>query len=87
MDRKLLDLLACPATRQPLQMLDGARLRALNEAIASGTVRRQDGQTHATGVDAALVTADGRWIYRIDDGIPVLLAEEAIDGATLAPQP
>jgi uncharacterized protein YbaR (Trm112 family) len=26
----------------------------------------------------ALITADGKWIYRIDDGIPVLLVDEAI---------
>lgn len=87
MDRKLLDLLACPVTRQPLQLLDGAQLRALNEAIAGGGARRSDGQPQAQAVDAALATADGRWIYRIDDGIPVLLAEEAIDGTALASQP
>ncbi|GAB2522369.1 Trm112 family protein [Lysobacter humi (ex Lee et al. 2017)] len=87
MDRKLLDLLACPVTRQPLQILDGTRLRALNDAIAAGHARRGDGQPQAQAVDAALATADGRWIYRIDDGIPVLLAEEAIDGAAFAAQP
>ena len=30
MDRKLLDLLACPATRQPLALLESAGLQALN---------------------------------------------------------
>ena len=34
MDRKLLDILACPATRQPLAMLDAKGLSALNAAIA-----------------------------------------------------
>src|SRR5690606_28516488 len=32
MDRKLIDLLACPATRQPLSLLDARGLNALNEA-------------------------------------------------------
>ena len=40
MDRKLLDILACPASRQPLAMLDAAGLDAMNQAIAAGHVRR-----------------------------------------------
>ena len=36
MDRKLLDILACPATRQPLSMLEARGLAALNAAIAQG---------------------------------------------------
>ena len=28
-----------------------------------------------------LVTEDGKYSYRIEDGIPVLLAEEAMEGA------
>lgn len=85
MDRSLLDLLACPATRQPLHALDGARLAALNEAIAHGRVRRGDGGTQSARIEAALVTADGRLAYRVDDGIPVLLSEESLDLAALAP--
>ena len=44
MDRKLLDILACPATRQPLAMLDATGLAALNSAIAAGGIVRGDGQ-------------------------------------------
>ena len=42
MDRKLLDILACPATRQPLALLEARGLDALNQAIGSGTIRRVD---------------------------------------------
>lgn len=84
MDRKLLDLLACPTTRQPLRLLDRAALERLNGAIAEGSVRRGDGMLQPAPVEAALATADGRIGYRIDDGIPVLLAEEALDLASLA---
>jgi uncharacterized protein YbaR (Trm112 family) len=78
MDRKLLDLLVCPTTRQPLQMLDGRGLQALNAAIASGGIVRGDGGAQADALGEALVTRDRKTVYRIDDGIPVLLAEEAI---------
>jgi uncharacterized protein YbaR (Trm112 family) len=83
MDRKLLDLLACPTTRQPLRPLDARALADLNAAIAAGGVTRGDGSPQGAAVEAALVTADGRLAYRVDDGIPVLLAEEAIDLAAL----
>ena len=85
MDRSLLDLLACPTSRQPLQVLDAGRLAALNAAIAQGRVTRGDGGAQAARIEAALVTADGRLAYRVDDGIPVLLAGESIDLAVLAP--
>lgn len=79
MDRKLLDLLACPTTRQPLRPLEATRLEALNRAITEGRVRRGDGTAQSAQVDAALRTDDGRIAYRVDDGIPVLLAEESLD--------
>ncbi len=78
MDRKLLDLLVCPTTRQPLQLLDGRGLQALNAAIQAGGVVRGDGSAQADAIKEALVTRDRKLAYRIDDGIPVLLAEEAI---------
>ena len=78
MDRKLLDLLACPATRQPLALLDGAGLESLNHAIAAGDLHRVDGSPQRDALREALVTRDRTLAYRIDDGIPVLLAEEGM---------
>ena len=78
MDRKLLDILACPATRQPLALLDRAVLDALNQEIAAGGIRRVDDTPQSEPLREALVTRDQRLVYRIDDGIPVLLADEAI---------
>ena len=78
MDRKLLDILACPATRQPLAVLDRAGLESLNRAIGAGGVRRVDDSAQSEALREALVTRDHKLVYRVDDGIPVLLAEEAI---------
>lgn len=78
MDRKLLDILCCPATRQPLSMLDAQALEALNRAIAAGGVKRADDTVQAEALREALLTRDRKTVYRVDDGIPVLLAEEAI---------
>ncbi|RNF86158.1 Trm112 family protein [Montanilutibacter psychrotolerans] len=78
MDRKLLDLLVCPATRQPLALLDSRGLQALNAAIEAGGVVRGDGGAQTAAVREALLTRDRKTVYRIDDGIPVLLVEEGI---------
>ena len=84
MDRKLLDLLVCPTTRQPLALLDGRGLQAVNSAIAAAGVKRADGTPQAEALREALVTRDRKTLYRVDDGIPVLLAEEAIAPAQIA---
>lgn len=83
MDRKLLDILCCPVTKQPLALLDAAELEALNAAIAAGGLRRQDGSTQAEPIREGLVTRDHQTVYRIVDGIPVLLADESIATADI----
>ncbi|MET0893203.1 MAG: Trm112 family protein [Pseudoxanthomonas sp.] len=83
MDRKLLDLLCCPVTRQPLALLDAPGLEALNRGIAAGGVKRADDTAQPDALREALLTRDRKTIYRVDDGIPVLLAEEAIATAQL----
>ncbi|MGV8943451.1 Trm112 family protein [Thermomonas sp.] len=83
MDRKLLDILACPASRQPLGMLDAAGMDAVNRAIAAGNIRRADDSVQSRPLREALLTRDRKTIYRIDDGIPVLLVEEGIATAQI----
>ena len=41
MDRKLLDILCCPTSKQPLAQLGSAELAALNAAIAAGGLPEQ----------------------------------------------
>lgn len=87
MDRKLLDILVCPATRQSLSLLDKAGLDALNRAIDAGGVKRADDSAQSEALREALVTRDRKLVYRVDDGIPVLLAEEGIATAQVADFP
>ncbi len=78
MDRKLLDILVCPATRQSLSLLDKAGLDALNRAIDAGGLARVDATVQTQPLREALVTHDRKIVYRVDDGIPVLLVEEGL---------
>ena len=84
MDRKLLDILVCPATRQPLALLEKAGLDALNQAVGAGGLARVDDTPQSEALREALVTRDRKLVYRVDDGIPVLLVEEAIATSQVA---
>ena len=83
MDRKLLDILCCPASKQPLALLDRGELQSLNQAIAKNQVLRLDGSAQEQMLTEGLITRDRRIVYRIDDGIPVLLADEGIATAAV----
>jgi uncharacterized protein YbaR (Trm112 family) len=83
MDKKLLDIICCPVTHLPLELLDAGRLARLNAAIAGGGVQNRGEQPVGAALDEALVTRDGRLAYPVRDGIPLLLEPEGIDLARL----
>ncbi|MBS0212149.1 MAG: Trm112 family protein [Proteobacteria bacterium] len=87
MDRRLLDILCCPSTRQPLAMLQSHELAAINRAVEGGSLRRADGSVQAEPLREGLITRDRTLVYRIDDGIPVLLADESISSAQVTDFP
>jgi len=78
MDKRLLDILCCPVSKTPVRLLTRHQLDALNEAIAAGQVDTVAGVAVRERVAEALITIDHKLIYRIEDGIPVMLPEEGI---------
>lgn len=77
-DGKLLEILCCPVSKTPLKFLSEKKLETLNKAIAEGKALYVGGETVAKPVSEALITTDGKVIYAVADGIPVLLEEEGI---------
>ena len=77
-DKRLLDILCCPATKQPVALLSAAQLAAFNRGVESRVVRCADGATVDQPLAAGLLTRDGRTVYRIDDGIPVMLVDQGV---------
>ena len=78
LDRRLLDILCCPVSKTPVGLLTRAQLADLNRRIAAGEVVTVAGVSVTAPLSDGLVTTDGKVIYRVDDGIPVLLPDEGI---------
>ena len=87
MDKRLLDILCCPVSKVPLRMLAGAGIDALNRAIAAGNVHNGSGNRVNEPLRSALITQDNQVIYPVQDGIPVMLADESIAVAQLGEFP
>ncbi|TCV94921.1 uncharacterized protein YbaR (Trm112 family) [Luteibacter rhizovicinus] len=78
MDKRLLDILCCPVSKRPLRPLTTAELESLNAAIRADSVDTVAGERVVEALGEGLVTTDVKVIYRVDDGIPVMLPEQGI---------
>jgi len=78
LDRRLLDVLCCPISKLPVYPLTRDQLRRVNEAVAAGELGYLDGSAVTDPLSEGLITENGVRIYRIDDGIPIMLEDRAI---------
>jgi len=78
MDKKLLSILCCPVTHRELALARADLLKAVNARIQDGSLKNRDGALVAGPLKEALVTDDGKTLYPIQNGIPVLLENEAV---------
>jgi uncharacterized protein YbaR (Trm112 family) len=76
---ELLEILVCPETKQPVALAGEDVLAQVNEKIAAGTLRNRGGDKVDKSIVEGLVREDGKVLYPVDDGIPVMLIEESIE--------
>jgi len=77
-DKDLLQILACPETHQPLAEAGAELLKRVNAEVAAGRAKNVAGAAVSQPLEAGLVRQDGKIVYPIRDGIPVLLIDEGI---------
>ena len=82
-NKEMLNILCCPVSKVPIKMLAQDKVDILNKLISDGKVKDVEGNRIADQVREALVTEDGKTIYRIDDDIPVMLAGSGINTESL----
>lgn len=78
-DPKILELLVCPETHQPLSIASADLLGQLNAKVTQGQLVAHDGKAINSPLSQGLVRQDGRCLYRVDDDIPNLLIDDRID--------
>ena len=78
MDKKLLTILVCPVTHKGLSVAKPATLKKVNAAIDEGSLKNRDGESVTDSYAEALQTDDGKLLYPVINGIPVLLEGEAV---------
>ena len=77
-DQKLLDILACPETKEPVSLADEEMIAKINAAITAGTLQNRAGEKVIEQIDGGLVREDRKYLYPIRDEIPIMLIDEGI---------
>ena len=75
---ELLALLRCPQTMQAMTVALPEQLAQIEAKRAAGTLRDRAANLVNEPISAGLVRADGKLLFPIRDGIPVLLLDEAL---------
>ncbi|HNR67205.1 MAG TPA: Trm112 family protein [bacterium] len=76
--KELLDILCCPKTRIPVQVLTDEQRERANKLIRRKKAVYADGTIVEEELIEGLITSDGKTIYRIDDNIPIMTIERGI---------
>ena len=77
-DRKLLEILVCPISKQPVFVLSQTRLDKLNALIESGEINSLDGEQVKTPLTQALITKNEKTLYPVEEGVPIMLESKGI---------
>jgi len=78
-DEELIEILACPETRQPVTLAPAGILEGLNAEIDAGRLRNRGGEVVDKRIEEGLIREDRKVLYIIEDGIPIMLIDQSIE--------
>jgi len=76
--KELLEILACPETKETLSIAEDSLVSKINERIDKRDLNNRNNQTITQKIDSGLLRADKKYLYPIRDDIPIMLINEAI---------
>jgi uncharacterized protein YbaR (Trm112 family) len=78
-NEELLNIIACPETKQDLVLAEPELVDKINGLIESGELLNRAGQKVEEKIDGGLVQKEDRkYLYPVRDDIPILLIDESI---------
>ena len=78
-DNELLEILACPESRQTVALASAEVLEALNSEIAASRLRNRGGDVVEKQIEEGLLREDRKILYIVDDSIPIMLIDQSIE--------
>ena len=79
MDPNLLNIICCPVTREKLSTATPKQLALINAEITNNTLTKLDGSIVENPQSKALINATKTLLYPVEEDIPTLLENEAIE--------
>ncbi len=77
-DKELLDILACPETKEDVYLANDELISKVNQLIETQKLKNRNGDKITEKIDGGLLRADKKFMYPIREDIPIMLIEESV---------